>query len=309
MHRRIFPISTLMFFALLFALVGGSSWATEEYAETTGQECQVCHIDPLGGGELTGQGAGYALALNPNTGKPAESAKLFSRIFRLLVGYFHIITGFLWFGTILYVHLVLKPAYASKGLPRGEVRVGLGSMIVMAVTGAVLTIYKVPSLDLFLTSRFGILLLIKISLFVIMVSSALYVVLVLGPKLKKQTGKTLTQSDRLTLAELAAFDGEDGRPAYIAYRDTIYNVNASKLWKKGHHMMRHQAGTDLTDILDQAPHGEDKILAMPVVGTLVQQTSTPAKKPLHERVFFFMAYMNLSFVFVISLILALWRWG
>jgi len=25
----------------------------------------------------------------------------------------------MWFGTILYVHLLLKPAYAARGLPRG----------------------------------------------------------------------------------------------------------------------------------------------------------------------------------------------
>jgi len=43
------------------------------------------------------------------------------------------------------VHLVLKPAYASKGLPSGEVKVGLVSMAVMAITGSVLTYYKVST--------------------------------------------------------------------------------------------------------------------------------------------------------------------
>jgi len=39
---------------------------------------------------------------------------------------------------------------------------------------------------------------------------------------------------------------------------------------------------------------------------LVAGVKRPA--PLHERVFFFMAYMNLVIVFLIVLILALWRW-
>ena len=72
-------------------------------------------------------------------------------------------------------------------------------------------------------------------------------------------------------------------------------------------MQRHQAGADLTDILSQAPHEEDKILNMPEVCKLSMQTATP-KGEGHKKVFYFMAYMNLVFVFVITLILALWRW-
>jgi len=38
--------------------------------------------------------------------------------FRLAVGYIHFLTAIFWFGTILYVHLILKPTYAVGGLPR-----------------------------------------------------------------------------------------------------------------------------------------------------------------------------------------------
>ncbi len=213
----------------------------------------------------------------------------------------------MWFGTILYVHLVLKPAYASQGLPRGEVKVGLVSMAVMAITGSVLTYYKVPSLNLLLSSKFGILLLVKICIFVVMVVSALFVVLVIGPRLKKKKKLPLSDSSDLTLEELSGFDGEDGRPAYIAFKGIIYDVSNSKLWGNGSHMKRHQAGTDLTDILSQAPHQEDKVIAMPVIGKL-STAKTTKTKALHEKVFYFMAYMNLGFVFVIAMILALWRW-
>jgi hypothetical protein len=35
---------------------------------------------------------------------------------------------------------------------------------------------------------------------------------------------------------------------------------------------------------------------------------TKVEKPAHEKVFYFMAYMNLIFVFLITFIIALWRW-
>jgi putative copper export protein len=88
----------------------------------------------------------------------------------LLVGYIHLLTAFLWFGTILYVHLVLKPAYASSGLPRGEIRVGIVSMAVMGITGVILTKFRVGTPEIMLQSRFGILLMIKIGLYLVMVT-------------------------------------------------------------------------------------------------------------------------------------------
>ena len=92
-----------------------------------------------------------------------------ARLSRLFIGYLHILTGIFWFGTILYVHLILKPAYAAHGPPRGEVRVGLVSMAIMGITGTLLTVYRIPSLSVLYKSRFGILLLFKIALFLMMV--------------------------------------------------------------------------------------------------------------------------------------------
>lgn len=282
--------------------------ATEEYAATTGAACRFCHLDPLGGGDLTEAGKGFLLSISPDAvSKKTITHGAVTRAIRLVCGYIHIVTAFLWFGTILYVHLVLKPAYASQGLPRGEVRVGLVSMAVMAVSGGVLTYYKVPSLSLLVDSKFGILLLAKIIIFMVMVSSALYVVLVIGPKLKKKKNLLPLPADELTLEELADFDGQDGRPAYFAFHGKVYDVSQSKLWKNGSHMKRHQAGVDLTGILSQAPHGEDKILAMPEVARLsLKKSASAAEMP--QKIFYVMAYMNLGFVFVVSLILALWRW-
>lgn len=307
MEMKKINISTALVIFISAIFFAAAVYATEEYAEVTGTECEACHIDPLGGGELTELGKGYLLSVSPETSQKVTSQGSTSRIVKLIVGYIHIVTAFLWFGTILYVHLVLKPAYASKGLPRGEVKVGLISMAIMAATGIVLTYYKVPSLSLLVSSKFGILLLVKITIFTIMVSSALFVVFVIGPKLKKKKILQSSKSGELTLAELAGFDGEEGRPAYFAFKGIIYDVSQSKLWGNGSHMKRHQAGVDLTDILSQAPHDEDKILAMPEVGQLSMKKAIPHDE-VPQKIFYFMAYMNLGFVFVISLILALWRW-
>ena len=297
--------------ALFVLLVGGTVHATEEYAMETGKACAVCHLNPSGGGELTV--AGKAFLAQKHSQQPAAPSPLdtaLPRMLRLLAGYAHLLTAILWFGTILYVHLVLKPAYASQGLPRGEVRVGIGSMAVMALTGVILAHYRVTSLEVLLHTRFGILLLVKVGLFCVMVGSALVVVLVIGPRLRSRsesavpdpTGRTTFSPD-----ELAFFDGSEGRPTYFGYNGKVYDATPSRLWKGGTHAGRHPAGRDLGEFLGQAPHGEEKIMAMPCVGTLKHGAAVPPR-PLHERVFFFMAYMNLIMVFLIVFIVALWRW-
>ena len=253
--------------------------ATEEYARQTGRECSVCHIDPAGGGELTKVGRDFAVTLKDKLQKPALSA--IAKIFRFAIGYLHLITAFLWFGTILYVHLVLKPAYASSGLPLGEMRVGIVSMAVMGITGIILTRFRIGSPELLLQSRFGILLLVKIALYLVMVISAVFVITVIGPRLRKKRSDSspLISGGDMSVEELALSDGKEGRPALFACQGTIYDASASRLWKQGSHMGRHQAGTDLTESLSQAPHGADLVTVLPAAGRLMSDIKRPA--PLH----------------------------
>lgn len=303
-------VSQYLIGIILLALVLSapqSVGATEEYARQTGQACAVCHLDPGGGGELTV--AGKTFSDTRSVKSERYGTGLLVKGFRLAVGYLHILTAIFWFGTILYVHLILKPAYAASGLPRGELRVGIISMIIMGVTGAILTFYRVTSLDMIFHTRFGILLAIKVCLYLVMVVSALFVITVIGPRLKaKRKEPSLAGStDELTLEALASYDGKDGRPGYFAFEGKIYDATKSGLWKQGVHMGRHNAGSDLTEALKLAPHGREKVMAMTSIGVLI--ASGPGKPPLHERVFFMMAYMNLAIVFIIVLILSLWRWG
>jgi predicted heme/steroid binding protein len=79
-----------------------------------------------------------------------------------------------------------------------------------------------------------------------------------------------------TRTELARCDGKEGRPAWIAYRGRVYDVSESFLWKGGRHMAMHEAGRDLTAVLDQAPHGEDLLQRVPAIGVLAEE---PLKGP------------------------------
>ncbi len=68
--------------------------------------------------------------------------------------------------------------------------------------------------------------------------------------------------------ELAQFDGKVGKPVHIAHQGKVYDVTGSKLWKGGLHMLRHQAGKDLTIDIQAAPHGPEVLERYPQVAVL-----------------------------------------
>lgn len=290
---------------LLFSFPSPSP-ATPEFAQKTGLQCTDCHIDPGGGKQLTERGKQFLEEMKAKGSyRPLSTPQ---RVVRLFVGYFHMMAAIIWFGAILYIHILLKPAYASRGLPKGELRLGWISMIIVLITGILLTIARIPSWESFCTTRFGILLSIKILLFLVMLSSAFVVSVFIGPKMRKQRQVTgMSASGDCTPDALCQFDGKEGRPAYFAYKGIIYDVTQSRLWKNGTHMVKHVAGQDLTEVLKLAPHGEDKVLAMPVIGKLLPAAGKPSLPP-HVRLFYFFAYMNLTLTFIIVFIIALWRW-
>ena len=79
--------------------------------------------------------------------------------------------------------------------------------------------------------------------------------------------------------ELAQFNGQDGKPVYIAHGGKVIDVTASKLWKGGLHMKRHHAGKDLTTDIQAAPHKLDVLDRYPQVGVLKTEAVSDRKLP------------------------------
>lgn len=70
-----------------------------------------------------------------------------------------------------------------------------------------------------------------------------------------------------TKRQLALRNGQDKPEIWIAYKGLIYDVSASRLWKKGMHY-EHWAGQDLTDELKDAPHTASVFERFDVIGKL-----------------------------------------
>ncbi len=314
MRMKILPALALMLF---FMALAAPAPATEQFAMKTGLPCAFCHENPSGGGTLTDAGRRYETMLS---GRVAPSTA--NDTLRFIIGYLHILAGIIWFGAIFYVHIILKPAYAAKGLPKGELILGWAGIIVVGATGILLTISVMPSFGAFFHSRFGILLSIKIFLYLIMASSAAVVTFVIGPRLRKRlAAKSMpagTGEDNavFTPDTLSTFDGREGRKAYAAVSGNVYDLTQSPLWKNGKHA-RHLAGMDLSAAIKQAPHGPEKLEAFPKAGVLNiplpsvgeggdRGEKSPSNRP--KAAFYFLAYMNLTAIFLVIAIIALWRW-
>ena len=74
---------------------------------------------------------------------------------------------------------------------------------------------------------------------------------------------------KFTSKELEEHNGKNGKPAYIAYQGKVYDISGSDLWRDGEHMGMHQAGKDLTEELELAPHREEVFERVKLVGELV----------------------------------------
>ncbi len=89
------------------------------------------------------------------------------------------------------------------------------------------------------------------------------------------------QVRKISLEELHENNGADGKPIYVAYRNKVYDVSSSKLWRGGKHMNRHNGGEELSAEFQQAPHKSDVLQRFPLVGVLDAQvdiTAGPERK-------------------------------
>ena len=79
----------------------------------------------------------------------------------------------------------------------------------------------------------------------------------------------MSEQKKVTKQELEENNGKNGKPAYIAYQGKVYDVSESSFWMDGDHLGMHQAGKDLTGELEMAPHKEENLPKVKLVGDLV----------------------------------------
>ena len=73
----------------------------------------------------------------------------------------------------------------------------------------------------------------------------------------------------LTLAQLAQYDGKDGRPGYVD--SVIYDVSNSLAWQNGEHH-GNLAGHDVSkSIHEDSPRGTKNLAKLPVVGKIIPE--------------------------------------
>lgn len=74
-----------------------------------------------------------------------------------------------------------------------------------------------------------------------------------------------SDSSVFTAQTLAYYDGQEGRPAYVAVNGVVYDVTSSSRWRDGAHN-GFQAGRDLTRQFNNQ-HGDSRLDRFPIVGT------------------------------------------
>lgn len=90
---------------------------------------------------------------------------------------------------------------------------------------------------------------------------------------KSSTGNQKPNPATWTLATLKQYNGTNGKPAYIAVNNTIYDVTNMGSWQGGtHHGIT--AGRDATQAFANSPHSKSLLSQLPVVGQIGKKMTT-----------------------------------
>ncbi len=345
----------LILLALGVLMLNGGAEATERYAKETGKGCSFCH-ELKKGGPLNAVGLAYVRNdyRYPIPERVLDKAHLlrspFHKNLRNILGYIHLVAACIFVGAIFYVHIFIRPTQLRGGIPRGERVLGLSCMSTLTATGIYLTWYRIDSPSAFFESHFGVLLFVKLVLFAVMAALGIIAVTVIHRSMRREaaghhiaremgnggSGAGMVDGAGGDMVEGAAgsgsngpavvtrenlhfFDGTGGRPAYIIYKDTVYDVTESVKWPEGSHFRKHMAGRDLTGDLEGAPHGQEVLAGLPVVAMLeperaAESVAVPGSGAAPDmsatrKIFVVMAYVNLVIVFLILACVSSWLWG
>ena len=286
----------VIFTALVLILIlTRPSLAMPEFSGQTGEACSACHVDPDGGSALTAYGERFEA--DGYSWDRVDQYLWGQRMAKMILGFIHILFSVTWFGSIIYVHLIIKPQTLIRGLPKSEKLLGRICIIVVGITGIGLTLLRLQDVRELWTTTFGLIWIIKVSFYVILVVVAAVATTAIDKKLQQAAKKS----------DEPLADGKDGRPAHVIFEDWVYDVTDSKMWKNGIHMKRHFAGADLSASLKNAPHGPEVLERVKDLGSVEAQKAESSSRLL--KLFVGLAYFVLFCVFIILLCVAWWRWG
>ena len=80
-------------------------------------------------------------------------------------------------------------------------------------------------------------------------------------------------------SSLEQYNGQEGKPCYVAVHGKVYDISGSSLWENGRHMETHSAGGELGEELKRAPHEEDVLGRFPQIGILKEPSGSGLKQP------------------------------
>ncbi len=86
---------------------------------------------------------------------------------------------------------------------------------------------------------------------------------------EEETAGDDAEAATFTMAEIAQYDGKDGRPAYIVVDGVVYDVSNVRQWSSGAHF-GFVPGADATDALAAGPHGANQLDNAEVVGVIAE---------------------------------------
>ncbi len=96
----------------------------------------------------------------------------------IVMRWLHLVGAFTWLGGLIFVNLVLTPAVQPKGIPPQFIRLmgmerfryyAWGSIVIVFISGLYAALQRIPDLSGLASSSYGLILLIKISVVLIMV--------------------------------------------------------------------------------------------------------------------------------------------
>lgn len=261
----------------LMPLLAEEARANQIFADQANKNCDYCHVGRPDNLEFTPDGNLFVknyYQLPGTTHGPLKSGLrgTVERKLRHLLLVAHAAAGVALAGAAIFLAFVPRQlAREDHSAPeRKFIWVSMG--IAIGCGGLLVPFVYVPDVD-FWHSSYGAYLSLKIVLtnllMLLMILRLIVARRTAGPRKEAQLLLSLPNFSRFTAfspADLKHFNGRKGRRTLIAFKGKVYDVTNSRHWNDGLHLNKHTAGTDLTNAIAAAPHGEAVLHAAKEVG-------------------------------------------